>query len=225
MTTHALPGAAAPAAATAARPLNGLTILVVDDSRFACEAVRLLCLHSGARLRRADCLHSARRHLQVYRPTALVVDLGLPDGSGLDLLAEQAAASPRIPALLATSGDPAAGAAARAAGADGFVPKPFPSVAAFQGAILELLPREWRLAAPRLADTRSVTPAPEAFRDDMQHAADTLSRPDAAARLGYAAAFLEGVARCAGDAALERAAQAARRGRGDAARLAALAMA
>ena len=30
---------------TAARPLLGLTVLVVEDSRFACEAVRLLAIH------------------------------------------------------------------------------------------------------------------------------------------------------------------------------------
>ena len=90
---------------TAARPLLGLTVLVVEDSRFACEAMRLLCLRSGARIRRADCLRSARRHLQVYRPTIVVVDLGLPDGNGIDLISELAVSQPKVEAVLAMSGD------------------------------------------------------------------------------------------------------------------------
>src|SRR6056297_2914004 len=108
---------------TADRPLLGLTVLVVEDSRFASEAMRLLCLRSGARIRRADCIASAERHLNVYRPSVASVDLGLPDGSGLELLERMHAMQPRVPILLGTSGAEreAAARAAGAAGADGFL--------------------------------------------------------------------------------------------------------
>jgi len=90
---------------TANRPLLGLTVLVVEDSRFSCDAMRLLCLRSGARIRRADCLRSARRHLQVYRPAVLIVDLGLPDGSGAELIDDMNRTTPRVDVILGTSGD------------------------------------------------------------------------------------------------------------------------
>ena len=121
---------------TASRPLLGMTILVVEDSRFTCETLRLMCLRSGARIRRADCLASARRHLQVYRPSAAVIDMGLPDGSGLDLIAELSRATPRVGVIIGLSGDDRAETEALAAGADGFLGKPLDSLAQFQETVL-----------------------------------------------------------------------------------------
>lgn len=124
MTPHLLapPDEAAPLwrAALPGRPLGGLTVLAVEDSRFASEAVRLLCLRSGARIRRADCLRTAARHLQVYRPAAVIVDMGLPDGDGAGLIARLAGQALRVPVILGMSGDPGAEAAARAAGRTAF---------------------------------------------------------------------------------------------------------
>ncbi|QDI76497.1 MULTISPECIES: response regulator [Leisingera] len=198
--------AAAQRLPTTRRPLLGLTILVVEDSRFACEALRLLCLRSGARIRRADCLKSARRHLQVYRPSVLIADVGLPDGSGLDLIRELAEASPRPGVILATSGDPALESAALEAGAAGFLEKPITSLAAFQQKILANLPADRQLSGPRAMDDETVEPDLLAYRDDMAHAADVLSMSQEEKTLAYLAQFLGGVARSAGDGPLAAAA-------------------
>lgn len=193
---------------TATRPLLGLTILVVEDSRFACDAMRLLCLRSGARIRRADCLKSARRHLQVYRPSVVVIDLGLPDGSGAELISELSVACPRVEVILGTSGDSFAEEIALAAGADGFLAKPVASVVAFQNAILQALPLERQPTGPRLVSDAPVNPDPLAYRDDMAHAADVLDDKESERSLAYVTQFLSGVARSAGDAPLQQAADA-----------------
>ncbi|HBS50882.1 MAG TPA: response regulator [Rhodobacteraceae bacterium] len=200
---------------TPARPLLGMTVLVVEDSRFACEAMRLLCLRSGARIRRADCLASARRHLGVYRPTAMVIDLGLPDGSGLDLIEEMARATPRVDVLLATSGDDFAEDAAIAAGADGFLAKPIHALAVFQQAILSRLPPDRRPGSVRLVPEERVAPDPVAYRDDMAHVADVLTGCSDGKTLDYVAQFLRGVAVSAEDGPLARAAEALAQARAD----------
>ena len=91
---------------TSDRPLLGQSVLVVEDSRHSGEALRLMCMKGGARIRRADCLKSADRHLISWRPSIVVIDLGLPDGSGLDLIARLDVASPRVAVVIAVSGDP-----------------------------------------------------------------------------------------------------------------------
>jgi CheY-like chemotaxis protein len=200
-------------APTAARPLLGLTILVIEDSRFACEAMRLLCLRSGARIRRADSLRSARRHLQVYRPSVVIVDLGLPDGSGVDLIAELAKAEPRVDVVLGTSGDLDGEAVALAAGADGFLAKPLDSLAVFQQAVLSKLPPERQPSGLRQLPDEIIHPDQLAFQDDMAHVADFLEGTPDDKAIDYVAQFLGGVARSAKDSPLERAADALARKR------------
>ena len=188
------------------RPLLGLTVLVVEDSRYACDAMRLMCLRSGARIRRADCLASARRHLQVYRPSVIIVDLGLPDGSGADLIAELCRSVPRIGVILATSGDSFAEDVALAAGADGFLAKPMTSLPAFQAAVIEKLPPEMRPSGPRTISAEPICPDPISYRDDMAHAAELLRDGMEPGAIRYVTQFLGGVARSAGDHVLENAA-------------------
>ncbi|MEP5154144.1 response regulator [Planktotalea sp.] len=194
-------------APTASRPLLGLTILVVEDSRYACDAMRLLCLRSGARIRRADCLKSARRHLQVYRPTAVIIDMGLPDGSGAELIQELTEVEPRISAILATSGDDMNEAIALAAGADGFLAKPLGRLSGFQSAILRALPEDLRPLGLRQITDEEVVPDVMAYRDDMAHAAELLTTSDTDMKtLEYVARFVQGIAKSAQDDQLDRAA-------------------
>jgi len=190
------------------RPLFGLTVLVVEDSRFASEALRLMCVRSGARIRRADCLRAARRHLQIYRPAVLIVDIGLPDGSGAELIAEAKGLPVPVPAVLGLSGDPEREGAALRAGADAFLPKPVESLALFQQAVLSVLPSEARGPLAPLCEDDTITPDPLALRDDLSHAAEVLAVHHDPVATGYVAQFVAGLARAAHDEDLESAAEA-----------------
>ena len=200
-------------------PLAGLTILTVEDSRFASEALRLLCNRSGARLRRAETIGAARQHLRTYRPDVVIVDLGLPDGSGLDLIADLALESRFAGTVLASSGDPTGRAAALAAGALGFLEKPLESLSEFQAMILEAQQQSAPFAA---APAKSpIAPDRQALRDDLARAADLIAE-NQGADPGYIADFVRGLARSSHDPALERAARAARSASPGADRLTAL---
>ncbi len=190
---------------TAARPLLGLTVLLVEDSRFASEAVRLLCVKSGARIRRADSLHNARRHLSVYRPSVMIVDVGLPDGSGIPLIENIVHGSPRIDVVLGISGDPDKRRDVLAAGAHGFIEKPIASIAAFQSAIIQHLAPERQPPGPRVVSDEQVQPDLIAFQDDLSHAADVLSTKVDEKSVAYLGQFLLGVARSVNDDELAKA--------------------
>ena len=142
-----------------------------------------------------------------------MVDLGLPDGDGLDLIRDLARATPRVPVILATSGATELEGEALEAGADAFLPKPIESLAAFQDAILAALPAEARPFGDRAAADETVHPDPLALRDDLKEVADLLAAPAENARLDYAAQFLSGVALSAHDGPLAAAARALARDR------------
>ncbi|MFN3938234.1 MAG: response regulator [Gemmobacter sp.] len=188
-----------------ALPLQGLTLLLVEDSRAASDVMRLMAQRSGARLRRADTLHEARRHLARYRPDIVLVDLGLPDGSGLALIRDMAAEGPAAPVAIAVSGDPGLADAARAAGAAAFLAKPLPGLAAVQQLLIGHLTGHW---PPAPEDLPLPSPDPLALHEDLARAADLLHQwGEDVTALHYLAGFLAGIARTAGDRALEDAAR------------------
>ena len=183
--------------------LRHATILVVEDSRYSCEVLRLYCRQLGLRLRRAADLATARAHLRLYRPDIALVDLDLPDGRGEGLIAELTTGPQRPGLIIATSGDDSARAAALGAGADVFLDKPLPDLVEFRGFLVDHFPTPLPLA---LLPNRPFRPEtdPLALHDDLALAARGLER---AQNLGFLSGFVAGVARAAGDHELRDAAR------------------
>jgi len=74
----------------------GSRILVVEDETTIGDSVDVALRQAGFIVLRAQSLAEARRHLKAL-PDVMVLDIGLPDGSGLDLCRElQNRAGPRI---------------------------------------------------------------------------------------------------------------------------------
>jgi DNA-binding NarL/FixJ family response regulator len=102
-----------------------VAVLIVDDNaRFRVRARRRLEADGYTVVAEAEdgasALEAARRH----RPEVVVLDIGLPDMSGLDV-AERLAREPEPPAVVLTSTHDAAdfGDRVSSCGARGFVPK------------------------------------------------------------------------------------------------------
>ena len=188
------------------QPLQGLTVLAVEDSRYACEALRLMCRRAGARLRRADTLRAARDHLRVYRPDVVIVDLGMPDGRGEGLIQDLAVSPARPGLILGTSGNPGGRSAAMASGADGFLDKPLESLPQFCAAILSHLSNS---APPRPPNSAAITPDPLALLDDLAQAARALQGVQDATSRRYITGFIAGLARHTRDTDLAQAAEIA----------------
>jgi DNA-binding response OmpR family regulator len=177
--------------------LQGLVLMLVDDSRFTCDALRLILQRAGARMRRAESLEIARLHLNCYRPDLAIVDLGLPDGRGEDLIAELS--SQGFP-VLGLSGDPDGRDLALDAGAAGFLEKPLGSVAGLVRLIRQLTTGIGPVEKGE--DTPTPSGDPMALRDDLARAAALITAPGDQT---YARAFLQSLARASGDSTLEEA--------------------
>ncbi len=121
MTTLVAPAGSAAAVETA----RGFTALVVDDHPLVRESmVTRLSAMGAASVEEAASVAEARARARAGgRRDLCLLDLGLPDGSGLDLLAElRAAGWPRL-VVLSAADDPYSVRAAFVAGAQGYLLK------------------------------------------------------------------------------------------------------
>ena len=101
-----------------------MRVLIVDDSAPFRRAARALLEVSGYRVvGEADCVAAGLLAASRLKPDAVLLDVRLPDGSGLDLC-DLLTREDYAPAVLLVSSDGAADAAsAEARGACGYVPK------------------------------------------------------------------------------------------------------
>jgi DNA-binding NarL/FixJ family response regulator len=103
-----------------------ITVALIEDHQVLVDALRMLMQHeadlefAGA----ADTLRAGRDLLRRVRPSVLLLDVGLPDGSGLDLLPDVKQISPHTQVVVLTSfSDEDTLLKAVDRGVNGFLPK------------------------------------------------------------------------------------------------------
>jgi DNA-binding response OmpR family regulator len=101
-------------------------ILCVEDEARVLENNRKALIDGGYEVLTAENLAGAREHLSKQTPDAVVLDIMLPDGLGLDLLAELRERGCKTPVLLLTAWDkPYDVARGLRLGANDYLSKPF----------------------------------------------------------------------------------------------------
>jgi two-component system KDP operon response regulator KdpE len=100
-------------------------VLVVDDEPQIVRGLKIILRSAGYAVEAAESRSEALAALASRPPEALVLDLVLPDGSGVDLVAEIRAWSQLPILVLSAVGDEREKVRALDAGADDYVTKPF----------------------------------------------------------------------------------------------------
>ena len=80
-------------------------MLVVDDNEAAAVGMRKLLAHQGHDARAVHTGHDAILHVRSFRPDVVLLDIGLPDITGLDVASRlKEEYGPRTPHLIALTG-------------------------------------------------------------------------------------------------------------------------
>ncbi|HVN68262.1 MAG TPA: response regulator transcription factor [Candidatus Binatia bacterium] len=101
-------------------------VLIVEDEAQIVEVVRAYLEREGFIVESCASVAAALAALERFAPDVLVLDITLPDGSGLDVLRSAGAADARVPTIVLTArGDEADRVVGLELGADDYVTKPF----------------------------------------------------------------------------------------------------
>jgi two-component system OmpR family response regulator len=105
---------------------NPINVLVVDDESVLAEMVSMALRYEGWNIATAGDGSSAIATARAQRPDVVVLDVMLPDMSGLDVLHKLREENPQLPVLLLTAKDAVEDRiAGLTAGGDDYVTKPF----------------------------------------------------------------------------------------------------
>ncbi|MBU9766822.1 response regulator transcription factor [Mycobacterium sp. TNTM28] len=103
-----------------------IQVLVVDDEPGLAELVSMAVRYEGWQVATAEDGMSAMRQFQATRPDVVVLDVMLPDTSGLEVLRKLRESQPGLPVLVLTAKEALEDRiAGLAAGGDDYVTKPF----------------------------------------------------------------------------------------------------
>ena len=106
-----------------------MRLLIVEDEARIVEVLRAALGRAGFVVDAVETIATARATLPLVSYDAVVLDLGLPDGDGLELLAELRRDGSRVPVLVLTARDAIeARVTGLDAGADDYLIKPFAMV-------------------------------------------------------------------------------------------------
>ena len=101
-------------------------VLVVDDEATSTDLLAMALRYEGCEVRTAATGQDAIRTAAQFRPDAIILDVMLPDLSGLEVLRRVRSARPDIPVLFLTARDAVEDrVAGLTAGGDDYVTKPF----------------------------------------------------------------------------------------------------
>ena len=105
---------------------NPINVLVVDDEAVLAEMVSMALRYEGWNIATAGDGSAALESARSQRPDVVVLDVMLPDMSGLDVLRKLREQNPQLPVLLLTAKDAVEDRiAGLTAGGDDYVTKPF----------------------------------------------------------------------------------------------------
>jgi len=82
---------------------NAYSVLLIEDNEDIQAVNQRFLTRRGYTVRLAFSLSEARRHIKENKPDVIVLDIMLPDGSGLDFLSELKEQGSSIPVLLLTA--------------------------------------------------------------------------------------------------------------------------